>query len=383
MADESLPLRVADPAEAGIDSNRWRAVPALFDAWCGTDRLPAAGILVGRHGKTTGPRFFGRRGPGKEAPPIGEEAIFLVASITKPIVGAAVLILAERGLLALDDRVETYVPAFGRTGKHAVTLRHLLTHTSGLPDMLPNNTELRAANAPLSAFVSGACECPLDFLPGTRVQYQSMGFALLGEVIHQVSGKSCARFLHDEVFEPLGMRDTALGTPPSWFEGPDPKVNRIAGMRIPAQQEQGWDWNSPYWRRLGVPWGGLFTTPTDLGRLAQLMLGQGSNGGRRILSPATVAAATRTQLEAIREVPENDRRTRVWGFGWRLNGAACSANFGDFLGPRAYGHWGATGTLLWIDPDLDAFAVLLSTEPYENSGSLLQHASNAITASFV
>jgi CubicO group peptidase (beta-lactamase class C family) len=249
--------------------------------------------------------------------------------------------------------------------------------------MLPNNIELRAANAPLSDFVTGACQSRLDFLPGAGVQYQSMGFAMLGEIVHQVSGKLCAQFLHDEIFEPLGMNDTALGAPPGWFEGPNPKVNRIAEIRVPEDQQQtNWNWNTPYWRKFGAPWGGLLTTPADLARFGQMMIQRGTNGDRRILSPATIAAATRNQLEAMPDVPANERRCRPWGLGWRLNWPAHSANFGDFLGPHTYGHWGATGTVMWIDPDSESLAILLTTQPQEPHGNYLARASNAIVAAF-
>jgi CubicO group peptidase (beta-lactamase class C family) len=96
-----------------------------------------------------------------------------------------------------------------------------------------------------------------------------------------------------------------------------------------------------------------------------------------------VLAATRNQLEAMRDVPADDRRTRPWGLGWRLNWAAHSANFGDLLGPRSYGHWGATGTLMWVDPELEACAIVLTTKPQEPAGSYLARVSNAIAASLL
>lgn len=382
-------LAIDTPRGVGLDPARWERSLKQIQGWCDTRQLPAAGICVIRGGKTTGVHLFGRQTLADNSPPIRQDEIFLIASITKPIVATGALLLAERGLLALDDRVEDYIPAFRREGKHAVTIRNLLTHTSGLPDMLPNNNELRAANAPLAEFVAGACAAPLAFPPGRGVQYQSMGFALLGEIIHQVSGKMCAQFLHDEIFHPLGMNDTALGAPDDWFEGPSPKIERIAELLIPDGTEMAhesarhWNWNSRYWRQLGVPWGGLLTTPADLGKFGQMLLGQGRLDNVQILSRAGVQAATRNQLEAMRDVPADERRTRPWGLGWRLNWAAHSANFGDLLGPRSYGHWGATGTLMWIDPDLDTCAILLTTKPQEPQGSYLARASNMIAAALV
>jgi CubicO group peptidase (beta-lactamase class C family) len=204
-------------------------------SWCDAREIPACAVSVTLGGKTSGVHLFGRQTLASDSPAVRDDAIFLIASITKPIVATGALLLAERGLISLDDRVEEYVPGFGREAKHAVTIRNLLTHTSGLPDMLPNNFELRAAHAPLSEFVAGACASKLDFLPGRGVQYQSMGFAMLAEVIQQVSGKTCAQFLDDEIFQPLGMNDTALGAPASWFPGPHPKVERIAEVFLPPE----------------------------------------------------------------------------------------------------------------------------------------------------
>lgn len=376
---------VLDPAEMGLDPDRWNVALHLIRSWCETDRVPSAGLLVARDGKSLGPQLFGRQSLSPESEPVRQDAIFLIASITKPVVAMGVLMLAERGLLSLDDRVEQFIPEFGAHGKHAVTVRNLLTHTSGLPDMLPNNRELRIANAPLAEFAKQACGIGLDFPPGRGMQYQSVGFLMLGEIIQRMTGQSCAQFLRQEIFQPLGMHDTALGAPGPWLVGPNPVVNRIAEVRVPEDQvgESTWNWNSSYWRRLGAPWGGLLTTPSDLGRFAQMMLCGGEIDGVRILSSASVRAATSNQLEAMQEVPADDRRCRPWGLGWRLNWLAHSANFGDFLGPNTYGHWGATGTVLWIDPDRNAFCVLLTTQPQEPHGNYLARACNAVVAALV
>lgn len=368
------------PDGVGLDADRWQRVLELVSGWCQRDEIPGAGLQVIRGHATTGPHLFGRQSADLGAPPIRQDAIFLIASITKPLVGAAALLLAERGLLALDDRVEEYLPEFGKHAKHATTVRHLLTHTSGLPDMLPQNRELRIANAPMSEFIAGICGITPDFPPGRGVQYQSMGFAILGEIIHKVAGKTAPQFLHDEFFVPLGMNDTALGAPDSWFEGAQPKIERIAGLRLTAEQrtEASWNWLSRYWRQMGAPWGGLLTTPADFAKYAQVWIQRGHVDGRRYLSPATIAAATRNQLEQMKEVPADDRRCRPWGLGWRLNWGAHSANFGDFLSPRAYGHWGATGTAFWIDPERDACCIFFTTEPQEPHGKYLSLLSNAV-----
>lgn len=369
----------------GLDPERWQFVLDLAQGWCQEDRIPSIGLIVGRNGKITPPHLFGRQQCAADSDPIREDAIFLIASITKPIVAMGIVLLAERCQLAMGDRVKKYIPEFAETGKHGITIRHLLTHTSGLPDMLPENVDLRKAGSPLSAFVEGTCKVENDFPPGRGVRYQSMGFALLGEIIHRITGKTCAEFLKEEFFQPLEMHDTELGAPDDWFEGEHPRTDRITEIRLPKEQsaDDSWHWNNRYWRSLGAPWGGLLTTPSDLAKFAQMMLNGGTCNGTRILSHAAIDAATRNQLEHMRDIPADDRRCRPWGWGWRLNWPAHTANFGDMLGPRTYGHWGATGTVMWMDPDQNAFAIVLTTQPQEPEGFYLARISNAIAAAMV
>ncbi len=373
MAD----LSRARPGTSGWSSERLQRAYDLLERWTRSGRVPAAALGVGRSGAALQPRFFGRSGLGPADPAIGPDALFLVASITKPVTATAVLMLAERGALALDDRVAEFIPAFAQNGKHEVRVRHLLTHTSGLPDMLPQNDALRAAHAPLTAFLDATIRLPLLFPPGTQVLYQSMGIAMLAEIVHQVAGRSLAEFLRAEVFEPLGMHDTTLGSVPE-------KQARIAAIRVsPEQQATDWNWNTPYWLGFGAPWGGLITSPADFARFCRMMLGGGQLDGVRLLAPATVRAMTGNQLALMPLVPEDDRRCRPWGLGWRLNWQGHPDNFGDLLGPRTYGHWGATGTLCWLDPDADAYAILFTTQPLGTDRGYLARISNIVASALV
>ncbi len=343
--------------------------------WTETGALPAAAYCAGTREAMFPASFFGRRAPG-DTVPLSGDSLFLVASLTKPVTVTAALILLERGEIALDDPIVEFLPAFAGSDRTRsdVRVRHLMTHTSGLPDQLPQNTALRAAHAPLSTFVEEACRTPLLFAPGTQVRYQSMGTALLGEIVRVVSGKPLPEFLREEVFEPLGMTETSLGWRPETADG-------IAKLRLePEQAATDWHWNTPYWLGFGAPWGGLITSPADFARFCRMMLLGGALDGVRILSAATVCAMTRNQLDAFPSIPEEDRRCRPWGLGWRLNWRGTSAFFGDLLGPKSYGHWGATGTLCWIDPDPGTFLVLLTTLPPGEDGRYLARISNMIAA---
>jgi len=363
----------AKPEEAGFVPARLERAFDLLAEWVKQDRLPAAGCCVGRKGKMVEPRLFGRQRPDQPTP-LRPDAQFLVASLTKPLTVTAVLLLVERGLLGLADPVAQYVPRFAQQGKEDVRLHHLMTHTSGLPDMLPNNDQLREAHQPFSAFIDEICRLPLLFRPGTKVNYQSMGTAMLAEIVHQQTGVTVRDFLQKEIFQPLGMKDTSLGWRPEQKE-------RIAAIRLTAEQEkQDWNWNSPYWLGFGAPWGGLVTTPADFGRYCLMMLNGGALGNVRVLSQATVRALTTNQLTAYPELPEEERRCRPWGLGWRLNWFNHPSTFGDLVGPRAYGHWGATGTMCWLDPESEAFFVAFTTQPLADSERLLTRLANAVAA---
>jgi CubicO group peptidase (beta-lactamase class C family) len=370
-------LPTSQPDAIGFDRVRLQRAFDLLKKWADEGKLLGAGLCVGRRGRMVEPRFFGKHRPGPGAPALAANALFLVASITKPVTVTAAMMLVERGELSLEDRVATFVPAFAARGKEGVQVRQLMTHTSGLPDMLPDNEKLRRQHKPLSAFVEATCREALLFPPGTKVSYQSMGTLMLAEIVHQVTGKTVHEFLRKEVFEPLGMDDTSLGWQPA-------KKERIAQINVPPSPDRpDWSWNSPYWLGLGVPWGGMVTSPADFACFLQMMLQGGQLDGVRILSPASVRAMTSNQLAAMPQVPEEDRRCRPWGLGWRLNWPAHSANFGDLLGPRTYGHWGSTGTVCWVCPDAEAFFILFTTTPQEPEGRFLARACNAVSAALV
>lgn len=375
-------LAISSPEDAGLIPDRWNRALSLAQRLTQT-QLPGLAFQVSVRGKSAGEYQFGRQTPAPNSPALRSNSIFLSASITKPIVAMATMLLIERGELSLGDSVAEYIPLLANApAKKTITIRHLLTHTSGLPDQLPNNRALRMTKSPLSTFVEGACEVGLDFPPGRGVQYQSMGFVLLGAVIESVTRMSLPVFLEREIFAPLHMKDTVLGVPERWLSEVRFQ-DRFAIVEVPDEQKGGddWNWNSRYWQQLGAPWGGMLTTTGDLIRFSQVMLDGGTNGLVKLFSHSTIQAAVSNQLVSFPDVPEADRRCRGWGFGWRMNWPTHSATFGDLLGPRTYGHWGATGTLLWIDPDRQAAAAILSTLPLDKgSGSALARLSNAIVA---
>lgn len=310
---------------------------------------------------------------------------YLVASITKPVVGMAAVQLAADGYLSLNDSVSNYVTGFHRGPLRQITIRHLLTHTSGLPDMLPTNTELRVAHASILEFVEATKEITPDFAAGTSCRYSSMGFAVLAEIIRAITQSGCAEHLHRHVFLPARMNSTWLGLP---HESSEELMPTVLPCELPIWQEHAastWNWNSCYWRTLGAPWGGMISTAEDLGRLASCLLNQfhATTSDAKDFSfwhHATARSSLSNQTQHMSGLQEADRVKRAWGFGWRQNWLDHSACFSDFLPPTAMGHWGATGTMMWIDPASSRWCVILTTQPWEKSCGVIQHMSNVIAS---
>lgn len=370
-------LPYAKPDEIGFEAARLQVAFDLLARWTeGPDAaIPGAAIIVGRNGRAIEPRFFGRQGPEADAEPLRRDGSFLLASITKPLTYLAAMLLVERGLLSLTDRVTKYLPDFAAHHKDETLVFHLFTHTSGLPDMLPNNMELRREHAPLSRFVEAVIrDTPPLFPPGTNLSYQSMGTLIVAELVERLSGVSLPEFLNREIFSPLGLTGTSLGSGLLSAE-------RLVRVQITPETAGGdYHWNSDYWRRLGSPWGGLFSTPDDFAVICQLMLDGGRRGDAQLVSRATVERMTANRLHDLPDLPEAIRRTQPWGLGWRINSPTASDAFGDLVSPHAYGHWGATGTVCWIDPEHQAFCLLFASAQLSNTQWRLIRVSNAVAA---
>ena len=307
---------------------------------------------------------------------------YLIASITKPIVAMAAVQLAAEGGFALNDPVRDLLPGFNRGPLRQITVRHLLTHTSGLPDMLPQNKELRIAHASTQDFLNAVAEVIPDFAAGTNCQYSSMGFAVLAAIIESITKITCGDHLLQIVFLPLGMNSSWLGLPSNLV---DELLPTVLPCDLPIWQTAAsdWGWNSRYWRTLGAAWGGMTSTAEDLGRLATCLLNNGESEVRGLSLPNiwnkhVICSCLANQTQHITGLAEADRIQRGWGFGWRRNWLDHSATFSDFLPSEALGHWGATGTMMWIDPASARWCVILTTQPYEQSQSVIQRMSNVI-----
>ena len=329
-----------------LKQGHWEQSIELIDQQTSSGQVSAATLFIRRQ-STVFQRAFGQA----KTP----DAVFLLASLTKPMTAAALMVLVDRRQVALSDSVQRFIPEFRGGGRERVSLQHLLTHTSGLPDMLPEDQELRKRHAPLTEFVDRTCRTPLLFTPGSELRYQSMGILLAAEIATRVTKEPFPAFVSRHIFQPLDMRHTSLGLGGRAIS---------ETMRCQVRQASDWDWNSDYWRNLGSPWGGAHATGNDVARFLQYF----AHPEQRILQPETAAAMITNQTEGLQ---------KRWGLGWMLQ----NGQWGKSCSTATFGHSGSTGTLCWLDPERDLSFVLLTTKPAEQSNrTLLQPVSDSVSA---
>jgi len=363
-------LEPGSSSAAGMSPAQLERASGLIQAEVESGRMGAAALLVARYGRVVLHRGFGRLSPAADAPVVQPDSVFLLASITKPVTACALMLLVERGQVSLGDPVNHYLPEFTEGERDKVLVRDLLRHTSGLPDMLPENIDLRRAHAPLSEFVRHTLTTPLLFPPSSQFRYQSMGILLAGEIVERLTGTRLRDFEKREIFDPLGMKDSSLGL--GGRRTSDLVICPPTPGTAPADEER-FGPNSLYWRDMGHPWGGMHSTTTDLAILLQTFLDGGVYAGKRVFSPATVKAMTSDQ---------NAELKAPWGLGWALGRSNSWNAFGDLVSEAAFGHAGATGTMAWADPETQVICVTLTNRPYDlDDGRYLRLVSNAVAAS--
>ena len=278
--------------------------------------------------------------PGAAA--LTEQSIFLLASISKPVTATAIMRLVEEGRLLLNMPVAHYIPEFAAHSKERVTVRHLLTHTNGLEEMRWFE-ELGGRDAAQADYVRAACASYLHFEPGARCEYtQLLGFAILGELISRLSGQPYPEYLREHIFAPLGMNDTA-------YQPVDP------ARAAPVHGGNGAEGVARF-SLAAHPGGGLWSTASDLVAFGQAYLRGGVYNGYRLLGPAALEVMTRNHTQGMSAIVEHYAEPFNYGLGWGKPDPTTNVLGSE----RAFGHGGATGTLLWIDPAWNLIFVFLT-----------------------
>lgn len=314
--------------------------------------------------------------------PMTTGTIFDLASVTKPVATATALLqLWEQGTIDLDASVAAYLPRFAQGGKAAVTIRHLLAHTSGLPAWemlyLPGTPGENGKRAPacrsIGQAVARICATPAQTPPGSKVEYSDLGFIILGHIGARLGGLSLDDHVRRRIFEPLGMRWTRFAPPRSWrstcaatevgniYEQAKARAQGL-GRRFPWRTHvlrgEVHDGNAWYVGEGVAGHAGLFGTAADLANFGTAMVREGTLSGVRLLSPHTVTEATRNQTPGL----DPDLRGLGWALkGWRFLGTRVS--------PSVFGHTGFTGTSIAMDPARHLVIVLLTNHVHPRADS--------------
>lgn len=321
-------------------------IAARMQEMIAANEIPGAVTLVATRDRVTHLAATGKAAPG--GAPLKKNAIFWIASMTKPITGTAILMLQEEGKLSVDDLVSKHIPEFAQlktpAGQPAnLTIKQLMTHSSGLAEATP--AEAKAATK-LADLIPAYLSKPLQFEPGSRWQYCQSGINTLGRLVEVTSGLPFEKFLEQRLFRPLKMKDTTfylsakqtprLITPVKREEDGRLTTTTIAFLQGKAATDTD---------RVPAANGGLFSTASDYARFARMILNGGTLDGRRYLKPESVRQMTTVQ--------SGDLKTGFTpGNGWGLTFCVVREPQGvsAMLGAGTHGHGGAYGTQAWIDP---------------------------------
>ena len=340
--------------EAVFHPAKLEAIDAAIERAIAAGKAPGAVVRL-EHGGAVYQKTYGAKAVEPESLPMSADTIFDGASLTKVIATTpAIMLLAERGQLRLDDNVSRWIPGFEAHGKGAVTIRHLLTHTSGLRPGI-------SAKPPWSGVPKAIDLAKAERLttqPDTQFRYSDINFILLGEIVRLASGQRLDAFVAAEIYRPLGMSDTG-------FLQPLAKRNRIAPTeRVNGKILHGIV-HDPTSRRMGGVAGhaGLFSTAADLSRFAHMMLNGGQLNGRRILKKETVELMTSVHT------PKGMKAKR--GLGWDIDSPYSSPR-GNHFEVGGYGHTGWTGGSLWVDPATRTIVILMSSRTHpDGNGNVI------------
>ena len=344
-APANRPISIAPAESLGFDSTRLAAV-GTFVASQVDSAYPGAVVAVGRHGRLALLSAAGHYGT-DDPRTVDPATIYDLASLTKVIgLTTACMILVDEGKLDLDAPVQRYLPEFRGPMKEQVTIRHLLTHSSGAHWWRPLFREATSRTAALALVDT----TPLDTLPGARFVYSDLGAIVLMQVVERITRERLDRYLAARVFEPLGMTATRYLPPRDWRDRIAPtEIDTVFRHRLIRGEVH--DENAG---RMGGVSGhaGLFSNAPDLARFADWLLATRSAGS---MQPALRAGTV--QLFTTRQgIPAGSTRA----LGWDTPSDSGYSSAGTLLSRHSFGHTGFTGTSIWMDPERDLFVILLT-----------------------
>jgi CubicO group peptidase (beta-lactamase class C family) len=348
-APKPAALAAAKPEEVGMDSAKLAAIKPAMEELLKQKRAAGVVTLVVRDGRTVHIEAAGMANIEKKKA-MTPDTIFWIASMTKSLTATAVMILVDEGKLSLDEPASKWLPelakvkvANGRALFRPITLRDLLSHTSGIADPARKPSD---GNVPIAQYALDLLKEPFEFQPGSEFQY-SFGLTVAGRIVEIASGKSFEQFLGERIIAPLGMKDTTWHPDAAQRERIARTYKLSGDALVPAHNA--FLTAEPDIRREAEPSGGLFSTAADMARFYQMVLNGGELDGKRIVSAKGVAEMTKPQTASGRMIQ--------YGLGWFNN--ATEKKVTPHFSVKSFGHGGAFGTHGWVDPEKKMVVVFM------------------------
>jgi CubicO group peptidase (beta-lactamase class C family) len=393
------------PEDVGLSSERLQRINGLVQRYIESNQISGAVTVVSRKGQTAHFEAHGLMDL-ESRTPMRKDAVFRIASMTKPVTGVAILMLMEEGQLRLTDPVSRFIPEFKNTrvammkpqppasqgqpprdpeiytvpADREITIRDLMTHTSGLESGGAGTREggsiaPRKTNETLAKYIPQLGAVPLDFQPGTQWRYSALaGIETLGRIVEVVSGMTFDRFLEQRIFEPLGMKDTV-------FYPGEEQASRVVTLyrRTPKGLDR---IDTPEWlatRTLLSGGGGLWSTADDYLQFALMLVNGGVLNGKRLLSPRTIDLMASNHVTDLYS-GAGAQRVQGMGFGLTVEVVLDSIASGRRVSSGSFGWDGAFGTRFWVDRKEQLVGLLMIQEPV---GALGRDFENAVMQAII
>ena len=341
--NEAVNFLVGHPENVNLER-----VDSLMHAAIHHRAFPGAAIAVGHGAQIVKLQGYGHFTYRRKVHPVTPKTRFDLASMTKVIATTtAAMLLYQQGRLSLDTPVAHYLPSFAQHGKGKITIRQLLTHSSGLkPYLTPKGIGLHTHKQIIDSIMAQK----LAYKPGSKSVYSGLNMITLMRVIETITGQNFATYCQQHIFKPLDMNDTGFRP------GIEKDTTDVAPTADYAGDRFHGIVNDPLARELGGISGnaGLFSTASDLAKFATMMIQNGRFHGKQFLKPSTIKLF-RTRAN----VPNSTR-----ALGWDTKTKHGYSSAGHLFGPHSFGHTGYTGTSIWFDPDHKLFAILLTNQVY-------------------
>ncbi len=364
------------PSEAGMDETILEAAVHMYEKAIEKDQVRSVVLLVARRGKIVLHEARGWKDK-EQGIPIGKDAMFRMASNTKPVIATGISLLVEQGVLSYDDLVRKHIKSFDNYRAGGIQIHHLLTHTSGfriepiffkpLIQKSPEHPNAPSLQIEVDRFGQvGAVEPP-----GTSYSYSNPGFNTLGALIEIGSGKSLEVFLKERVYTPLGMVDSYHHEVADKLDGKLDRMSAVYYRKDDGGWRVGWKPGAPPLYPFVRASGGMISTTMDYAAFCQMFLNGGIYNGKRILQDATVAKMISPHTASLCTSEQREQRDKYYGYGWSVSRKG------------VFSHGGSDGTQAWVDPSEELIVLAFTQSPGKHADRLAARLLKLVQAAIV